>query len=300
MVPKSMRALLAVVMIALMLGAGTALLVIADSHGGAAMTQLEPGAEDWHTLTCSGSGTVEIGMDVDPDGAAAFMIVTPDAVRAWEAGEELAVTGRGTDNPTEEAELFWSGRCIQGQEFYLVVEYTGDGVAPAAYSLHVSGAEVAGKAAADGLWCYMPMFDKIAPITFDPYEGNPTKAFWQVPYLSEWSGFLNGSSKDYGLVIIHVLDPGPPPVEAPVLFVDTSTFADAEVGGVSGGLEVEAMGDLDPSGQWRGTWKVTSGTGGLEALQAHGTFWGPGWLPPDGGSDECPEGMGVVYYSVED
>jgi hypothetical protein len=228
------------------------------------------------------------------------MIVTPEAVRAWEAGEELAVTGRGAENPTEGAELFWTGGCVQAQELHIVVEYTGDGVAASSYSLEVSGAQVEGEAMADGLWCYMPVFDKMAPITFDPYEGSPAKAFSQVPYVSEWSGFLNGSSKDYGLVISHILDQGPPPVAAPVLFIDTSTFTDAEVGGASGGLEVEAMGDFDASGQWRGTWKVTRGTGGLEGLQAHGSFWGPGWLPPDGGSGECPEGMGVVYYSVED
>jgi hypothetical protein len=84
-----------------------------------------------------------------------------------------------------------------------------------------------------------------------------------------------------------------------VRFLDTSTFEDVEVDGVSGGLEMEAMGDVDASGVWRGMWAVTSGSGDLEGFQAHGTFWGPGWLPPDGGSDECPAGMGVVYYAVE-
>ena len=153
---------------------------------------------------------------------------------------------------------------------------------------------------ADGLWCYAPIFERIKPITFDPYEGDPSKGFSQVPYVSEWTGDLNGSSTDYGVTIDHVIEPGPPVVAVPVRFIDTSTFEDVEVGGVSGGLEMEAMGDVDASGVWRGTWVVTSGTGGLEGFQAHGTFWGPGWLPPDGGADECPEGMGVVYYSVED
>ena len=64
---------------------------------------------------------------------------------------------------------------------------------------------------------------------------------------------------------------------------------------------MDAIGDRpDAASDWRGTWIITSGTGDLEGLRGHGTFWGPGWLPPDGGSDECPEGMGVVYYSVED
>jgi hypothetical protein len=246
-------------------------------------------------------------MDVEPAGGATFLIATADAVRAWEGGAELAATGRGTHNPHEEADLFWSGDLGQAGDFSLVVEYTGDGAAPSFYSLDVTGAEVSSDAAtgdglpagADGLWCYVPVFDRIQPVTFEPYEGDPGKGFSQVPYVSQWTGFINGSSKDYGLTIDHVLDPGPPVVAAPMLFIATSTFEEVEASGVSGGLEIDTMGAADSSGAWWGTWTITSGTGDLEGFQAHGTFWGPGWLPPDGGSDECPEGMGVVYYSVE-
>jgi hypothetical protein len=120
-----------------------------------------------------------------------------------------------------------------------------------------------------------------------------------VPYVSEFTGYFEGASMDYGLVISHILDPGPPAVSAPVRFVGTSTFEQVEVDGVSGGLQMESMADVDASGVWWGTWVVTSGTGDLAGFQAHGTFWGPGWLPPDGGSDECPAGMGPVYYAVE-
>jgi len=84
-------------------------------------------------------------------------------------------------------------------------------------------------------------------------------------------------------------------------FVDAASFAEVEVGGKVGGLEMDAIGDRpDATSDWRGTWVVTSATGDLEGLRAHGTFWGPGWLPPDGGTDECPEGMGVIYYSVDE
>jgi hypothetical protein len=306
-VVKSTKAVFAVVLIALMLGSASLLWAADDGQGAGAMTKLEPGAQHWYTLAYPGSGTVEVRMDVEPSGGVAFMIVTPEAVRAWEGGAELVAVGRGTENPNEDADLFWSGEFGQAGDFGLVVEYFGDGAAPSSYSFDVSGAEVsgedaaeAGPAGADGLWCYMPVFEKIAPITFDPYKGDPNKGFSQVPYVSSWTGFFNGSSTDYGLTIDHVIDPGPPVVAVPVRFMDTSTFEDVEVGGVSGGLEMEAMGAVDVSGQWRGTWAVTSGTGDLEGFQAHGTFWGPGWLPPDGGSDECPEGMGVVYYSVDD
>ena len=153
--------------------------------------------------------------------------------------------------------------------------------------------------AADGLWCYTPIFERTKPITFDPYEGDPSKQFLQVPYVSEWTGIFNGSSTDYGLVIGHVLAPDAPAV--PMSFIDTSSFVEVEVGGKVGGLEMNAIGDRpDAASDWRGTWVITSGTGDLEGLRGHGTFWGPGWLPPGGGTDECPEGMGVVYYSVED
>lgn len=152
---------------------------------------------------------------------------------------------------------------------------------------------------ADGLWCYAPVFERIEPITFDPYKGDPGKAFLQVPYVSEWTGVFDGSSTDYGVVIGHVLAPDTDPV--PMSFIDTSSFAKVEVDGKVGGLEMDAIGDRpDAASEWRGTWMITGGTGDLEGLRAHGTFWGPGWLPPDGGTDECPEGMGVIYYSVED
>ena len=153
-----------------------------------------------------------------------------------------------------------------------------------------------GEGDADGVWCYMPVFESIKPITFDPYEGDPGKEFQQVPYVSEWTGIFNGSSTDYGLLIFHILDPNAP--SAPMAFVDAAWFAEVEVDGKVGGLGMDAIGDRpDPTADWRGTWVITSGTGELENLRGHGTFWGPGWLPPDGGTDECPEGMGVIYYS---
>ena len=155
-----------------------------------------------------------------------------------------------------------------------------------------------GEAEADGLWCYAP--DVITPIEPPHPVPPPGKAFMSATYASLWTGFFSGASADTGLIVAHVIDPGPPPIAAPMLFIGTSSFTDVEVGGVSGGLEMDAFGDKrDATSDWRGTWVITSGTGDLEGLRAHGTFWGPGWLPPDGGTDECPDPMGVIYYSVE-
>lgn len=146
----------------------------------------------------------------------------------------------------------------------------------------------------DGIWCYTPT--DVQPIEFDPYDGDPSKAFMKASYISEWTGTLNGGSIDYGLAGAHILSPDPEgsPVPVPMTFVGTSTFTDVEVDGKVGGLEMDTIGDrADPTADWMGTWVITSGSGELEDFHAHGAFWGPGWL---GDFDEC----GVIYYSVED
>jgi hypothetical protein len=68
--------------------------------------------------------------------------MTSSTCAAWQAGGELVATGRGTPNPYETADLFWSGSFGQAGDFYLIVEYSGDGAAPFYYSLDVSGANV--------------------------------------------------------------------------------------------------------------------------------------------------------------
>jgi hypothetical protein len=164
-----------------------------------------------------------------------------------------------------------------------------------AMSIPVQAEEPA--ADADGLWCYEPDITRILPIG-DPHpQPPPGKAFVSAVYNSLWTGFLSGESADTGLIVAHLVDSNP----VPLLFVGTSSFTSAEVGGASGGLELDAVGDRpDPTSDWRGTWAISSGTGDLKGLRAHGTFWGPGFPPPENGTDECPPGKGVIYYSVDD
>ena len=154
------------------------------------------------------------------------------------------------------------------------------------------------KKKADGVWCYLPVFDRLKPIMFDPYEGDPGKQFLQVPYVSKWTGTINGSSTDYGLLIGHILDPKAP--SAPMAFVDAAWFTDAEVDGKVGDLGMDTIGDRikpnDPTAGWIGTWVITSGSGELEGLKGNGTFWGPGWTP-DADSEECGD-WGLIYYKV--
>ena len=144
----------------------------------------------------------------------------------------------------------------------------------------------------DGIWCYTPT--GVLPVIFDPYEGDSSKAFMQASYVSEWTGTFTGESVDYGLAVAHILSPDPEMPPVPMTFTGTSTFPNVEVEGKVGSMEMNATGDrTDPTADWEGTWVITSGSGELEGFQAHGAFWGPGWL---GDFDEC----GVIYYSVNE
>ncbi len=293
MLVKPVKAVLAVVLVVLMLGSAFLLLVAADSHG--AMTELEPGAQHWYTLAYSGSGTVDVRMDVEPAGGAGFLIATSDAVRAWEGGGELVATGRGTHNPHEEADLFWSGGFGQAGDFHLVVEYTGDGAAPSFYSLDVSGAEVSsdvatagGAADADGTWCYLPGPPNPADFDFGYKIGQ--NDFFTGSYDSDWTGTFTGSSRDNGLIIWRNF-----PADGPAMFVDLIVFDSVEVGGKTGGLELYLYGEMETD-FWDGPWFIVSASGELEGLQGRGKWWQ--W---QGGSDTgCAEGYIPVHYSVDE
>ncbi|MFO8036792.1 MAG: DUF4440 domain-containing protein [Anaerolineales bacterium] len=154
-------------------------------------------------------------------------------------------------------------------------------------------AEAMGEKEADGYWCYVPVFDRLEPVTFDPYEGDPGKEFFKVPYQSEWTGLISGESKGYGMLIGRVIDPEMP--SEPFLFVDTESFTDAEIDSKVGGLHMDFFGNRDALGSdWKGTWIITGGTDELEGVSGEGTFWGPGWMP-DADSEECGN-MGLIYY----
>ena len=148
MLEKSVKAIVVVVMFALMLGL-TSLPGWAVDLEDSDMTRLAPGEQHWYTLEYPGSGAVKIRMDVDPDGSAFFKIATPDAVRAWgESGEELESMGRGTEDKFDDADLTWSGSFGLPGGYHLIVEYSGNGQDPAFYSLDVSGADLVADAPA--------------------------------------------------------------------------------------------------------------------------------------------------------
>lgn len=138
---------------------------------------------------------------------------------------------------------------------------------------------------ADGIWCYTP---DLAELTFYPigdYVGE--KLFGSTVEAGIWTGTFTGESKDYGML-------GFQDVSGPTLFIGTVTFEEVAVGGATGSLEMDVIGDRpNATSEWEGTWLITSGTGDLADLQGQGDWWGPGWL---GNPEEC----GVIYYSVGD
>ena len=151
MLQKPVKAVMAIVMVALLLGPASLLLVAAEAPDTSARTQLDPGGQHWYVLETQEDGAVvNVGMNVDPDGGASFKIITTDAIRAWEAGGDLEVLGRGTSNRYDDSDFSWSGN-LEAGTYHLLIEYTGDGQAPSYYSLDVSGADLSGDAiAVDG------------------------------------------------------------------------------------------------------------------------------------------------------
>jgi hypothetical protein len=155
-------------------------------------------------------------------------------------------------------------------------------------SISALAASPGDKIYAEGAWCYLPT--GLQPVIFEDYQGDPNKQFVSATYDSIWMGTFTGPSTDYGLAVAHDM--------VPIIFIGTSSFTAVEVDGRVGNLEMDALGDRPgPTADWRGKWNITSGTGELENLQGQGKFWGPGWPPPEGGTEECPDNYGVIYYS---
>ena len=143
---------------------------------------------------------------------------------------------------------------------------------------------------ADGTWCSTSI--DVQPISFEEYAGSPDKSFLKESSNSSWTGFFSGASMDYGLIGAHVSAQDSSLI--PMTFVRTSSFAEVEVDGKVGGLEMDLFGYRpDPTADWIGTWVITGGTGELEDFQATGAFWGPGG---SGDTEDC----GEIYYSVDD
>jgi hypothetical protein len=134
---------------------------------------------------------------------------------------------------------------------------------------------------ADGVWCYLPRQGEVEAI-----KVLHRKSFRVIVDDGDWTGTFTGSSEDYGTSLMHASGRG--------LFIGAAHFASVEVDGKTGGLHMDYIGErTDAMAGWQGKWTIIEGTGELEAIRGHGTWWGRGWA---GDWEEC----GVIYYSVEE
>lgn len=159
MFKKLCKIMLTVLVVGVLAGPAIAL---ADGSGDT-WIQLDPGEQHWYTLVYQGhhefeeadededeeakaifvASQIEIRLDAEPDAGAGFRVVTPEQIRQWAAGEDLESCGCGTENEYDEAaDLTWSGNFPEAGEYYLIVQYTGDGTGAVFYTLDISGQDV--------------------------------------------------------------------------------------------------------------------------------------------------------------
>jgi len=103
-------------------------------------------------------------------------------------------------------------------------------------------------------------------------DGN---TFMDTTEVADWYGALSGTSSDVGKVVIHA---------SGAWFYKATASFEGTVDGKSGTLKISMLGKRpDAISEWQGTWVILSGTGELENLRGHGTFWGLGYTgnPPD-------------------
>jgi hypothetical protein len=153
-------------------------------------------------------------------------------------------------------------------------------------AVSVSAATPAGRGGRRGVWCYQPTGPN--PFDFDFAYDIGGNDFFTGSYVSEWTGPLTGSSIDNGLVIWRNF-----PADGPAIFVDLITFAEAEVRGRTGPLELYLDGERT-STYWHGRWFIANASGELTGLVGRGVWWG--WQgDPEG---VCAEGYLAVHYSA--
>ena len=135
----------------------------------------------------------------------------------------------------------------------------------------------------EGQWLYLP----------DPFiddrvvDGN---LLVTVIDKAKWTGGFLGTSTDIGPAVFHasgsVNYEGTVSFEGKVLDDATSTLLG------EGTLKISVAGSKSAKvgDEWQGKWVILSGTGNLEALRGHGSWWGPGYNP------DIPTEYGVIDY----
>jgi hypothetical protein len=124
---------------------------------------IAPGESVWYAFQYGGDGSqIQIRMDVEPAGGAAFHVWTPEQIRRWGLGEEVHPIGRGSADPSAGGGLLWTGSFNDAGTYYVVVEHTRNQPGTSYYLLDVSGDGVSLSAA-----------PATPPVTPKPAESKP-------------------------------------------------------------------------------------------------------------------------------
>lgn len=91
----------------------------------------------------------------------------------------------------------------------------------------------------------------------------------------DWSGGIEGTSTQDAIRFYPKVDLSvPPPQRLPVRVHSVCTFESATVMGESGGLIIKLQFVIDEDTNFKGTWVIISGTGGLANIHGQGTVSG--------------------------
>jgi Tol biopolymer transport system component len=106
----------------------------------AGWVQLNAKESRWYAFTYTGdSSQIQVRLQAEPAGSAAFAVWTPEDARNWRLGLEVHPVGRGSADPSAGGALVWSGSFTIGGTYYVVVEHSGSQPGASYYLLQVGG-----------------------------------------------------------------------------------------------------------------------------------------------------------------
>jgi hypothetical protein len=102
---------------------------------------LQVGEDIWFKFRYQGDGSkLSAWLDASPSKGAVFSVWTPEQIRMWSKGEDVAPVGRGSKDEYRSGDISWCGCFVDQGVYYVKVEHAGD--IPAYFKLNVGGEDV--------------------------------------------------------------------------------------------------------------------------------------------------------------